>query len=215
MAIVGIKVVIADDDDHVRNALCQILSREPDIEVLTTVSEGGAAVASVMELKPDVLLLDIPLPQHESIEAILLSKAVVPDIKILVLSVSEAEDDLWKALCLGADGFFLPNATIYEITNAVKRVVGGEAILTDSMIVRLIAEFHRRIKNINRRSKIERTVLQMLTGGMDREAVANHLYISGELVNIYLAGLLDDLQRVNRAESQAYFENTRLSIERF
>lgn len=195
--------MIVDDHAVVRSGLTTILGAEPDITIVGEARDGLEAIEKAPALVPDVIIMDILMPRCTGLEALVPLKERLPGTAVLILTVSEREDDLFQALRLGAQGYILKNAGIDEMVDAVRRTAAGEAILSANLTVRLVAEFREKVDE-PRLSEREKEVLQLLGEGLTNTEIAGRLFISESTVRTYLHRLLDKLQLRNRAEAVAY-----------
>ena len=198
-----IRVIVADDHAVVRAGLVNILGADSDIEIVGEARDGLEAISKTLELNPDVILMDIFMPGCSGLEAMVVIRQKLPDIRVLIITISEREDDLFQALRLGAQGYLLKSASIIEVVEAVKRTAAGEAMLSPHIATRLVAEFREKADE-PRLSARETEVLNLLGEGMTNTEIANRLFITESTVRTYLQRLLDKLHLKNRAEATAY-----------
>ena len=198
-----IRVLVADDHPVVCAGLVKILGVESDISIVGEANDGLEAINKALELKPDVILMDIFMPRCSGLEATIAIREKLPDAKVLILTISEREEDLFQALRFGAQGYLLKSATITEVADAVRMLAAGEAVLSPYIVTRLVAEFRERADE-PALSDRETEVLQLLGGGLTNTEIANRLFISESTVRTYLHRLLDKLHLRNRAEAIAY-----------
>ncbi len=209
-----IKVLIADDHAVVRAGLANILGAEPDIRVVAEASDGFEAIKKALELKPDIILMDILMPRCSGLEAIVTIKEGFPDAKVLVLTVSDQEEDLLQALRFGAQGYILKGAAITKIVDAVRQTAAGEVILSPPIVAKLVAELRDKEKEAGEElglSARETEVLRFVGEGLTNTEIARKLFISESTVRTYLRRLLDKLHLRNRAEAAVYATRHRLT----
>lgn len=198
-----IKVLVVDDHAVVRSGLASILAAQPDMAIVGEAKDGPEAVDKAFELKPDVILMDIFMPNLSGIDAMIAIKEKVPEARVLILTVSESEENLFRALRFGAQGYLLKSASIDEVIAAVRQVADGQGMLSPHAATRLIAEF-RHEGDQPSLSNRELQVLRLLGEGLSNIEIANRLYIGESTVRTYLGRLLDKLHLRNRAEAIAY-----------
>ena len=198
-----ITVLVADDHAVVRNGLANILGAEPDITVVGEAGDGLEAINKALQLKPDVILMDIFMPRCNGLEATIAIKQKLADAKVLILTVSEREVDLFQALRFGARGYLLKSSSVTEIVEAVRKTASGESMLSPNIATRLVAEFREKPDEPELSAR-EREVLQMVGQGLTNTEIADRLFIAESTVRTYLHRLLDKLQLRNRAEAAAY-----------
>ena len=202
-----IRVLVVDDHAVVRTGLANILGSEPDIRIVGEANDGVEAISKALELKPDVILMDIFMPVCSGLEATVTIKESFPDARVLILTVSDQEEDLFQALKFGAQGYLLKGATITEVVDAVRRTAAGEVMLSPHVVGRLVAEFRDKEKasgNGLSLSTREMEVLHLLGEGLTNTEIANRLFIGESTVRTYLHRLLEKLHLRNRAEAVAY-----------
>lgn len=198
-----IKVLVVDDHAVVRAGLATILGEQPDITIVGEAGDGFEATSKALELKPDVILMDIIMPKCSGLDAMIAIRDRMPDARVLILTVSESEDNLFRALRFGAQGYLLKSANIDEVADAVRKVAAGEVMLSPNIASRLIAEFRQKIDEPKLSSR-EMEVLQLLGQGLTNTQIANRLFISESTVRTYLRRLMDKLHLSHRTEAMAY-----------
>ena len=199
-----IRVLIVDDQAVVRAGLVSILGAEPDISIVGEARDGLEAINQALELKPDVILMDIFMPGCNGLEAMVAIKESLPDIRVLILTVSDREEDLFQAVRFGACGYLLKSASVDDIAAAVKRVAEGEAILSPYIAGKLLDEFRREQTPAAQLSAREIEVLELVGEGLTNRQIAERLIIAESTVKTYLQRLLDKLHLENRAQAIAY-----------
>jgi DNA-binding NarL/FixJ family response regulator len=199
----AIRVLIADDHAVVRAGLVNILGAESDITIVGEAKDGLEAIEKALELKPDVILMDIFMPRCTGLEALVAIRQKLADARLLILTVSDREEDLLQALRFGAQGYLLKSATITEVADAVRMVAAGEATLSPHIVTRLVAELREKA-NGPALSERETEVLHLLGEGLTNTEIASRLFISESTVRTYLRRLLEKLHLKNRGEAIAY-----------
>jgi DNA-binding NarL/FixJ family response regulator len=199
-----IKILLADDHAVVRSGLSKILELEPSIKVVGEAKDGYEVVNKAGDLKPDVILMDIMMPRCNGLEAMASIHDKFPKIKVLFLTVSDKEEDLFKAIRYGAQGYILKSASVDELLEAVKRTAAGESMLSPGMATRLIAEFRHKDEADTKLSEREREVLLLVGQGLTNSEIAARLFIGESTVRTHLQRLLYKLNLKNRAEAIAY-----------
>lgn len=198
-----IRVLVVDDHAVVRAGLVNILEAEADISVIGEASDGLEAINKALELKPDVILMDIFMPICTGLEATVAIREKLPEAKVLVLTISEREEDLFQAIRFGAQGYLLKSASVSEVIEAVRMTAAGEAMLSPHVATRLVNEFRDKADE-PRLSERETEVLQLVGEGLTNTEIGNRLFIGESTVRTYLRRLLDKLHLRNRAEATAY-----------
>jgi len=195
-----IKVILADDHAIIREGLGKILAEDAGISIVGVVKNGQEAITRALELKPDVILMDIFMPDLGGLEATIEIVHKLPETKVLILTISDREEDLFRALRFGAHGYILKSATIAEIAEAIMKTASGEAVLSPQMVGRLVSEF-REEGNKPKLSARETEVLDLLGKGFNNTQIAERLFIGESTVRTYIRRLLDKLRLGNRAEA--------------
>src|SRR5215472_9681118 len=136
-----IRTMIVDDHALFRRGLEMVLDSEPDIELVGEASDGEEAVSKAGESLPDVVLMDIRMPRSSGIEACRALKDVVPSAKIVMLTISDEEEDLFEAIRAGASGYLLKDIPLDEVADTVRAVYGGQSLINPSMAGKLLTEF--------------------------------------------------------------------------
>jgi DNA-binding NarL/FixJ family response regulator len=207
---VTVSVFIADDQAMVRQGFRALLDAEPDLKVVGDAADGKAAVAGVVETRPDVVLLDIRMPEMNGLEAAaeIMRRRIDPEPRLLMLTTFDVDDYIYEALRIGASGFMLKDAPAAELTRAVRVVAAGEALLAPSITRRFIEEVTRSRRPPPRRSRElesltvrEREVLELIARGMSNAEIAEHLVVAEQTVKTHVGRVLGKLQLRDRAQA--------------
>jgi DNA-binding NarL/FixJ family response regulator len=199
-----VRVLITDDHAVVREGIASALRNEPDIEIVAQACDGREAITKAVELKPDVVIMDISMPNCGGLEATSALVHKLPDTKILILTVSEREEDLFQAVRFGARGYLLKSTPIEEIKLAVRQVASGEAILSPHIAARLLDEFRGAPKPEAQLSSREMEVLKLVGAGLTNREIAERLVVAPDTAKTYLQRIMHKLHLGNRAEAIAY-----------
>ncbi len=202
-----IRVVISDDHDLFRRGLRMVLEAEDDIEVVAEAADGQEAVSRVEELAPDVVLMDVRMPRMGGIEATRLIRQLFPTTRIIVLTVSDEEDDLYGAVKAGANGYLLKEVSIEEVADAVRAVFGGQSLISPGLASKLLAEFSGPVKALEdplltsaRLTEREVSVLKLVALGHENAQIAAELGVSESTVRNHVANILIKLQLRSQIE---------------
>ncbi|MGV9560225.1 response regulator [Streptomyces sp. NPDC003401] len=207
-----IRVLIADDQQMVRQGFTVLLDTRPDIEVVGQAVDGLDAVAQVAELSPDVVLMDIRMPELGGIEATRRITAATPGIKVLVLTTFDLDEYVYEALRAGASGFLLKDASADQLAEAVRVVAAGDALLAPGITRRLIAEFSRlggtprvplkeRVGDLTER---ETEVLALIAQGLSNAEIARRLVVAEQTVKTHVGRILVKLGLRDRTQAAVF-----------
>jgi len=197
-------VLIADDHTLFRRGLASLLGETTDFIVVGEVSNGPEAVRLAVERRPDVVLMDVYMPGGGGVEAVRHLRAVLPDVPVLMLTVSENDADLLEAIRAGARGYLLKNAEPEELYTALRQVSAGRAVLdaslTDQVFRRLATPGPGADTPLSSR---EIEILQLVAEGRTNREIAAQLYISENTVKTHLARIFEKLKTTTRNEAVA------------
>ena len=208
-----IRVLIADDHALFRRGLEMVLEEEDDIDLVGQASDGTEAVAVAGEALPDVVLMDIRMPKTSGIEACRATKEVAPSAKIVMLTISDEEEDLFEAIRAGASGYLLKDIPLDEVAEAVRAVHGGQSLINPSMAGKLLSEFatlakrddeeEERVQHVAAPKLTDREmeVLKLVARGMNNRDIAKELFISENTVKNHVRNILEKLQIHSRMEA--------------
>ena len=203
-----IRVLIADDQDIVRAGLTMILDAQPDIEVVGEAANGREAVTLARELRPDVCLLDIRMPEMDGIEATghLAGPDIADPLAVIVITTFDLDEYVHGALKAGARGFLLKDAGPELLTQAIHAAANGDALIAPSITARLLATFAHTIPRqptaqpIEPLTSREEQILISVAQGWTNHEIADDLHISISTVKTHLASLMRKLNARNRVE---------------
>jgi len=205
-----VRVLVVDDQELFRRGLTMLLAVEDDIEVVGEASDGASAVELATVTVPDVILMDVRMPKGSGIEACVAIKEVAPSAKIIMLTVSDEEGDLYDAVKSGASGYLLKDSSIDEVAQAIRVVADGQSLISPSMAVTLIDEFKQMSRADRdqvptpRLTERELEVLRKVAEGLNNREIAKQLYISENTVKNHVRNILEKLQLHSRMEAVMY-----------
>lgn len=201
-----IRVLLADDQQLVRAGLRTILEAEEDIEVCGEVADGLLAVSAAQQQQPDVVLMDIRMPNLDGLEATrrIAARGDIP--RIVILTTFDLDEYVFEALRGGASGFLLKDTTADELVRAVRLAVAGDALLAPSVTRRLIERFANRAsapstQSLETLTGRELEVLLLVARGLSNTEVAERLFLGENTVKTHVAHVLDKLDLRDRVQA--------------
>lgn len=202
----SIRMLIADDHTIVRSGLRLLLEAEPDIQVVSEAVNGNEALAMVERLHPDVVLMDIAMPDMDGFEATRQIKSRWPDIQVLVLTMHRQDEYFFEMLKAGASGYILKGAETDELLHAVRVVSRGEVYLHSIMARRLVQDYLGRLGETSTPSLSprEKEILNLLAEGYSNKEIAEQLVISPSTVHTHTNNIMGKLELNSRHELIQY-----------
>ncbi len=204
-----IRVVLADDQVLVRAGFRALLDNEDDIEVVGEANNGSTAITVVRDTRPDVVLMDIRMPDLDGLQATqqIIADDTLEDVRVLILTTFDADEDVFQALRAGASGFLVKHTDPAELVRAVRVVAAGDALLSPGVTRRLIAQFtaqpHRTgtatgaLRELTDR---EREVTALVALGSSNDEIAAELYISTATARTHVSRAMIKLHARDRAQ---------------
>ena len=207
-----IRVLIVDDHALFRRGLVMVLEQEKDIDLVGEAGDGAEAVNIAQDTMPDVVLMDVRMPRRGGIEATSQIKAIAPHTKILMLTISDEEADLYDAIKAGASGYLLKEISIDEVANAIRQVHAGQSMISPSMASKLLTEFATMVKKTDekpaaaqpRLTEREMEVLRLVAKGRNNRDIAKELFISENTVKNHIRNILEKLHLHSRMQAVVY-----------
>ncbi|WP_030168962.1 response regulator [Spirillospora albida] len=205
-----INVLIADDQTIVRAGFAALLGAQEDITVVGEAADGREAVALAERRRPDVVVMDIRMPNMDGIEATrrILDLPGADDVRVLVLTTFDVDEYVYEALSVGASGFLLKDATAEDLVAAVRVVARGDSLLAPQVTGRLIREFSRQRRNrpqppqaLSTLTARETEVLVLIAGGLSNGEIAARLFVSEHTVKTHVARVFTKLSLRDRAQA--------------
>ena len=206
----AIRVLVVDDQELFRRGLTMLLSVEPDITIVGEAGDGATAAALAAATAPDIVLMDVRMPKLSGIEAITAVRNAAPAARIVMLTVSDEEADLYEAIKGGASGYLLKDASTDEVAQAVRVVADGQSLISPSMAMKLLDEFKqmsrtdRSAPTTPRLTERELEVLRLVAQGLNNREIAKQLFISENTVKNHVRNILEKLQLHSRMEAVMY-----------
>ena len=208
----SIRVAVVDDQALVRGGFAVMLGLQDDIEVVAEASDGAAAIEVARTHRPDVILMDIRMPEMDGLAA---TKAIVDSadwpVKVLILTTFDPDEYVYKALRAGASGFVLKDISPEDLVAAVRTVADGGALLAPSVTRRLISRFATPptldssvVARLDRLTNREREVLVAMAAGLSNIEIAEELFVGAATVKSHVSSILTKLGLSNRAQAVAF-----------
>jgi DNA-binding NarL/FixJ family response regulator len=216
-----IRALVVDDQDVVRAGFAALLETQPDITVVGNAADGKDAVKLAREHTPDVVLMDVRMPEMDGIEATrqICAEAAGDAPRILILTTFDLDEYVYDALHAGASGFLLKDVPVETLLEAVRVIAAGEALLAPAITRRLIAEFARlrprqqaRPKRLETLTPRETEILVLVAEGLSNHEIASRLVLSGETVKTHVSHVLLKLGLRDRAQAVVVAYESRLVV---
>jgi len=203
------KVLIVDDHALLRQGVRNTIEPEEDFEVVGEAENGAEALAKAKELKPDLILMDISMPHGNGLEALSAIKKELPDVKIIMLTVHDKDENLLEAIKRGAEGFLSKNVRAKALLDSLRGAMRGEAAISRYMAGKILKEFTRLAeieakKTSGQLTPREKEVLQKLSEGLSNREIGLSLCISENTVKVHVKNIFRKLHLQNRNEAAAY-----------
>ena len=206
-----LRVLLVDDHVLFRKGIASIMSQKSEIEIVGEAGDGLEALEKTREIMPDIILMDIDMPRCNGIEATKLIKQEMPYVKIVMLTVSDNEKDLFEAIKSGAQGYLLKNLEPNDLFDMIRGASRGEAAISRSMAAKILVEFGRQAvkeTNVQGRSGTltarEAEVLELVAKGASNKEIAASLAIAENTVKNHMRNILDKLHLENRVQAAAF-----------
>jgi DNA-binding NarL/FixJ family response regulator len=203
-----IKVFVVDDQAMVRESFAAVLGAQPDISVVGTAGDGVSALAEIPSSSPDVVLMDIRMPEMDGLEATRRLLSVPSSTKVVVLTTFHLDSYVYEALRAGASGFLLKDAPAQDLINAIRVVHGGDALLAPAVTRRLIGALVKaapdprmRPAQLARLTDRELEVLRLIARGMSNAEIAAEFVLSEQTVKTHVGRILGKLGLRDRAQA--------------
>jgi len=208
-----VKVLVVDDHALFRRGITAVLATNENLEVVGEASDGLEAIKKAEAIVPDIIVMDLNMPRCSGLEATQALQAKMPQVNILVLTVSDNEADLFAAVKFGAKGYILKNTEPEELIQAILHIAQGGVIVSPIMATKLLTEF-KGLEAEGKKESIQETesnlspregeVLQLITQGATNKQIADSLFISENTVKTHLRNIMDKLHLANRSQAAAY-----------
>jgi RNA polymerase sigma factor (sigma-70 family) len=213
------RVLIADDDDLMRAGLVELLAGEPEIDVVGEASTGREAVARARRLRPDVVLMDVRMPDLDGIEATGELTRAAPDTRVLILTTFEQDDYVFGALRAGASGFLLKRSRPEELIAAVHTIAAGASLLSPSVTRRVLDRMAQQpLPELAAQAKLdeltprEREVLELIARGLSNREIATELVVEESTVRTHVKRIQMKLQLRDRVQIVIFAYETGMNL---
>jgi DNA-binding NarL/FixJ family response regulator len=202
----SIRVLVADDQSMVRAGFRRLLSDEPDIDVVAEADNGVEAVAKAERFAPDVVLMDIRMPELDGIEATRRILAADPAARILILTTFDLDEYVYNALGAGASGFVLKDDPPEQLVAAIRTVAAGDALLSPSVTKRVIKQFSRlpsptAPKELEELTEREQEIFRLIAEGLSNAQIGKELFISETTVKTHVTHIFQKLEVRDRVQA--------------
>jgi DNA-binding NarL/FixJ family response regulator len=212
------RVLIADDDGLMRAGLVELLTADPDIQVIGQAATGRQAIEQARRLAPDVVLMDVRMPDLDGISATRVLAQVAPAARVLILTTFEQDDYIFDALRAGASGFLLKRARPEDLLAAVHTVAAGEALLSPSVTRRVVDRMAQQPTpeladkaKLDRLTPREREVLALIARGLSNREIANALAVEESTIRTHVKRILMKLGLRDRVQAVIFAYETGLN----
>jgi DNA-binding NarL/FixJ family response regulator len=204
------RILLADDHALFRHGLATLLDDQPDLEVVGQATDGLEAVQMAHELDVDLIIMDINMPFSDGLEATQLIHRAQPEVKIMMLTISDRDENLFEAIKAGAGGYMLKSADADDVLEGVRQMLAGEAVLAPQLAALLLTEFARMAKQSPEPATPQREfgltnremeVLQLVASGDTDKEIAHKLGLSVYTVKSHVRKILSKLHAANRWEA--------------
>ncbi|AXI09899.1 DNA-binding response regulator [Oceanobacillus zhaokaii] len=201
-----IRVLFVDDHEMVRIGVSAYLSAQPDIEIIAEADDGAPAVALALELKPDIILMDLVMKEMDGIEATRKIIEQWPDAKIIIVTSFLDDDKVYPALEAGATSYMLKTSKAEEIAKAIRATYGGQSILEPEVTGKIMTKMRAK-PEVNLHDQLterEMEILLLMTQGNSNQEIADQLYIALKTVKVHVSNVLGKLEVQDRTQAVIY-----------
>lgn len=206
-----LRILLVDDHVLFRKGLASLLASQPNIQIIGEANNGIEAIQAAKELKPDLIMMDINMPECDGLQATKIIKQSMPQVKIVMLTASDNDQYLFDAIKIGAQGYLLKDLELQQLLDLLELISKGEAILSNTMATKIFKEFSRTSENgkhgDNHEEELtdrEVTILKYVAQGLMNKEIAETLDISENTVKIHIRNILEKLHLKNRIQAAVY-----------
>ena len=216
-----IKVIIADDQDLIRESLKIVLDQNLDMKVIGLAENGRQLMEMLKENLPDVILMDVRMPEIDGVQATKLVKELYPQVKIIILTTFDDDEYVFNALKYGASGYLLKGVSVPDLTNAIRTVVSGGAMINPDVVAKVVKLFNQMAQNnltvekqavdIAELTRTERNIAHLVGHGLSNKEIAERLSLSEGTVRNGLSNALSKLDLRDRTQLAIWAVQTGLA----
>lgn len=211
-----LKVMLVDDHEIVRQGLRSLLEAEGDIEVVAEADSGRSAVSLASAHRPDVVVMDVRMPEGSGVEACRAIRDERPDAQIIMLTSFSDDEALFNSIMAGAAGFVLKQIRGRDLVDAIRTVAAGKSLLDPDVTKRVLerlrkAKFDDKDPKLARLSPQEERILDMVGEGLTNREIAGRIHLSDKTVKNYVSTILQKLEVARRAEAASYIARAKAS----
>lgn len=204
-----IKVAIADDHALIREGIKKLLELEENFEIVALAGDGIEALECIRNTQPDVILLDINMPNMNGIDCLKQIKTDYPETKVIMLTIHEDAEYLIETINIGAEGYVLKDADVSSLVKAIQKVVQGEVYIHPTLSGILVREYKRKDKNMedvigNNLTKREFEVIRLISRGYNNKEIAMELFISEKTVKNHVSNIFKKIKVTDRTQAALY-----------
>jgi NarL family two-component system response regulator LiaR len=205
-----VRILIADDHTMVRQGLTQICEAEPDMDVVGQAADGRQAVTLALRLHPDIVVMDINMPEQDGVEATKEITLENPDIGVIILTMYRQDQYVFEAIKAGARAYLLKDADSDELVSAIRAVATGDALLDPSIAGKMIEEFKRLqedaqlAEGLTPLTQREQDILRLVAQGYENQGIADQLHLSEKTIRNRLSVVFEKLHVNNRTQAALY-----------
>lgn len=204
-----IRVMIVDDHDLVRRGLRSLLELEPDLEVVGEAGTAGMALSVADDVAPDVVVLDVRLPDGSGVEVCRALRQTRPATRALMLTSFSDDEALFAAILAGASGFLLKEVRDQDLVGAIRRIAAGESLLDPAVtekVLHRIRAGEREDPLLSQLTEQEQRILELVTQGMTNRQIAEEAFLAEKTVKNYVSSILSKLGMSRRTEAAVYYQ---------
>ena len=206
-----LRILLVDDHILFRKGMASLLDMRDDLQVVGEAGDGNEGIKAARSLLPDLILMDVNMPNCDGLEATRVIKKEMPHVKIVMLSASESDQDLFEAIKVGAQGYLLKDLEPYQLYDLLESLSRGETPLSGTMATKILKEFSKPEKEEEHTIDYEEAltdrevgILKLVAEGLTNKEISEQLVISENTVKIHLRNILEKLQLKNRIQAAVY-----------